>query len=155
VQIEELIKLVEAIKASDFDEFILEAQDVKMTLRRGVAGEMGPAPAREAALPAAPKSQSVAVEPLGETQEPQEEGLIDVLAPMVGTFYQAPSPGAAPFVQPGGKVKVGDTLCILEAMKLMNEIEAEIEGEVVEVAVKDGELVEYGQVLMTLRPLQP
>ncbi|NLY32651.1 MAG: acetyl-CoA carboxylase biotin carboxyl carrier protein [Firmicutes bacterium] len=84
----------------------------------------------------------------------KEEGLVAVVAPLVGTFYQAPSPGAEPFVRPGSLVKPGDTLCILEAMKLMNEIEAEIQGRVVEIAVKDGELVEYGQVIMTLSPVE-
>lgn len=149
MKIEELVKLVEAIKASDFDEFVLEAQDVKMTLRRG----------SQQVVVAAPAPAPVQVEPTPTpepAQEPvREEGLIEVLAPMVGTFYQASSPGADPFVKPGSKVKPGDTLCILEAMKLMNEIQAEVEGEVVDVVVKNGELVEYGQVLFTLRPLRP
>ncbi len=80
---------------------------------------------------------------------------MEVTAPMVGTFYRAPAPGAEPFVQAGSRVKPGDTLCILEAMKLMNEIEAEIEGEVVDVVAENGQLVEFGQVLMTLRPCKP
>lgn len=134
MKIEDLLKLVDAIKASDFSEFILEAADVKMTLRREDKNPIPELP--EAAVPPPVK----------------EEGLVEVLAPLVGTFYQAPSPGAEPFVQPGSIVKPGDTLCILEAMKLMNEIEAEIQGRVVEIAVKDGELVEYGQVIMTLSP---
>lgn len=147
MEIEELIKLIGAVKASEFDEFILEAQDVKLTLRRGGQPKViQSAPAVEQVNTTSDLTQTPA-------QLAQDEGLIDVLAPMVGTFYQASAPGAEPFVRPGTKIKPGDTLCILEAMKLMNEIEAEIEGEVVGVAVKNGDLVEFGQALMTLRPL--
>lgn len=153
MKIEELIKLVEAVKASEFDEFILEAQDVKLTLRRGGLKPAAPEPAPVAQTTPAPPAP--AGEPAPTPEPAREEGLVEVLAPMVGTFYQAPAPGAEPFVRSGSLVKPGDTLCILEAMKLMNEIEAEIEGEVVEVSVQNGDLVEYGQVLMTLRPLKP
>ncbi len=73
-----------------------------------------------------------------------------VSAPMVGVFYAAPSPGAEPFVQVGSKVKAGDTLCVIEAMKVMNEVVAECDGEVVDICVKDGELVEYGCCLMKI-----
>lgn len=152
MKIEELIKLIEAAKASEFAEFILEAQDVKLTLRRGGGPQVVAQPASVASQAAseAPGSQP---QPAAPTSEPvRDENLVDVLAPMVGTFYQAPAPGAEPFVCPGSQVKSGDTLCILEAMKLMNEIEAEIEGEVVEVAVQNGDLVEFGQILMMLRP---
>lgn len=152
MKIEELVNLIEAVKNSNFDEFVLEAQDLKMTLRRG--GQV----TVQAAAPAVPLETAPAPAPVQAAPQPvadREEGLVDVLAPMVGTFYQAPAPGAEPFVQVGARVKSGDTLCILEAMKLMNEIEAEMEGEVVDVAVKNGELVEFGQVLMTLRPLRP
>lgn len=143
MKIEELLKLVEAIRASDFSEFILEASDVKMSLRRGSKNQF-----QEDTI-ALPVAAPILPPPLL-----KEEGLVEVLAPLVGTFYQAPSPGADPFVCPGSTVQPGDTLCILEAMKLMNEIEAELQGQVVEIAVKDGELVEYGQVLMTLCPVR-
>ncbi|MGN0055009.1 MAG: acetyl-CoA carboxylase biotin carboxyl carrier protein [Atopobiaceae bacterium] len=117
----------------------------------------GVAPA--AAMPAAPApAPAASVEP-----EPQEEVLlgpddkpldmskvVEVTAPMVGVFYAAPSPGAEPFVHVGSKVHRGDTLCVIEAMKLMNEVVAEQDGEVVDVCVKDGELVEYGCTLMKL-----
>jgi len=157
LKIEELVKLVEAIKASDFDEFTLEAQDVKLTLRRGgqVMTAVQPAPVTPELTQSVPVKTEPAAAPAPAPEPAGEEGLVDVLAPMVGTFYQAPAPGAEPFVKPGARVKPGDTLCILEAMKLMNEIEAEIEGEVVAVAVNNGDLVEYGQVLMTLRPARP
>ena len=73
-----------------------------------------------------------------------------VKAPMVGVFYAAPSPGADPFVHVGSKVKKGDTLCVMEAMKLMNEVVAEVDGEVVDVCVEDGDLVEFGGTLMKI-----
>lgn len=76
--------------------------------------------------------------------------IVAVKAPMVGVFYAAPAPGAEPFVHVGSKVKKGDTLCVIEAMKAMNEVTAEVDGEVVDVCASDGELVEYGCVLMKL-----
>jgi acetyl-CoA carboxylase biotin carboxyl carrier protein len=78
--------------------------------------------------------------------------LVEITAPMVATFYRAPSPGDPPFVEPGGRISVGQTVCILEAMKLMNELEAEVSGEVVEILVENGTPVEFGQVLMRVKP---
>ena len=76
--------------------------------------------------------------------------IIEVRSPIVGVFYEAPAPGAEPFVKVGSRVKKGDVLCIVEAMKLMNEVVAEVDGEVVDVCVKNGEIVEYGQVLFKM-----
>ena len=81
----------------------------------------------------------------------EEEGLKIVKSPMVGTFYAKPSPEANSFVELGSKVKIGETLCIIEAMKLMNEIEAECDGEIVEILVKDGEMVDYGKPLFKMK----
>ncbi|NLJ88027.1 MAG: acetyl-CoA carboxylase biotin carboxyl carrier protein [Epulopiscium sp.] len=80
----------------------------------------------------------------------EEEGTV-VYSPIVGTFYSSPSPGAEPFVKIGDKVKKGDTLCIIEAMKIMNEIEAEVDGEIVEVLVRNEEMVEYKQPLFRIK----
>jgi acetyl-CoA carboxylase biotin carboxyl carrier protein len=84
-------------------------------------------------------------------QAPQATDLHDVTSPMVGTFYRASSPGTPPFVEVGDRISKGDVLCIIEAMKLMNELEAEVEGEVREVGANDGEPVEYGQVLFRVK----
>ncbi len=84
------------------------------------------------------------------SKEPKKEGKI-VTSPMVGTFYAKPSPKAEPFVTVGSKVKKGDILCVIEAMKLMNEIESEYEGEIIEVLVKDEEMVEYGKPLFVIQ----
>jgi acetyl-CoA carboxylase biotin carboxyl carrier protein len=78
--------------------------------------------------------------------------LVDVPSPMVGTFYRAPAPGEASFVEVGDRVKAGQSVCIIEAMKLMNEIEAEVSGQVMEILVQNGEPVEYGQPLMRINP---
>lgn len=92
----------------------------------------------------------------GESRSADEPGggtkLIEVTAPMVGTFYRAPSPGAEPFVSVGDRIEVGQTLCIIEAMKLMNEIQAEVSGRVVAVTAEDGQPVEYGQTLFLVEP---
>ncbi|HBI26906.1 MAG TPA: pyruvate carboxylase subunit B, partial [Peptococcaceae bacterium] len=87
-----------------------------------------------------------------EKERVAQTNLIEVTAPMVGTYYRAPAPDAPSFVEVGSTIKEGDTLCIIEAMKLMNEIEAECEGEIVEILVDNAEPVEYGQVLLLIAP---
>lgn len=106
------------------------------------------APAAPAAAPAAPAAVAEPAAPAAPA--PVASGAIEVCAPMVGVFYVAPSPGAEPFVHVGSKVKKGETLCILEAMKLMNEVVAECDGEIAEICASDGDLVEYGRVLFRI-----
>jgi acetyl-CoA carboxylase biotin carboxyl carrier protein len=91
----------------------------------------------------------------GQSANPPSTGdskLLEVTSPMVGTFYRAPAPGEAPFIEIGGRIRKGDAVCIIEAMKLMNEIEAEVSGQVMEILVENGEPVEYGQPLMRVSP---
>ena len=106
------------------------------------------APAASAAAPAAPAAVAEPAAPAAPA--PVANGATEVCAPMVGVFYVAPSPGAEPFVHVGSKVKKGETLCILEAMKLMNEVVAECDGEIAEICANDGDLVEYGRVLFRI-----
>ena len=106
------------------------------------------APAAPAAAPAAPAAVAEPTAPAAPA--PVASGATEVCAPMVGVFYVAPSPGAEPFVHVGSKVKKGETLCILEAMKLMNEVVAECDGEIAEICASDGDLVEYGRVLFRI-----
>lgn len=108
-----------------------------------------PAVAAAPAAPAAPADAAPAADAEGESPLDMSK-VTAVKAPMVGVFYAAPSPGAEPFVKVGSKVKKGDTLCVIEAMKLMNEVTAEVDGEVVDICAKDGELVEYGCCLMKI-----
>ncbi len=90
--------------------------------------------------------------PVKEEKETKKEGLIEVKSPMVGTFYRAPSPGAKPYVEVGDTIKSGDVVCIIEAMKLMNEIKAEIGGKISQVLIENGQPVEFGQTLFVLEP---
>jgi acetyl-CoA carboxylase biotin carboxyl carrier protein len=160
-KLEELRELVEFLKANGIAEFDMEQDDLKVRIK--FAGEpaaasgggfdlaqlsrlMGSAPV---APPAAPVSagKSAAAELASEL----EEKLHEVKSPIVGTFYESPSPGAPPFVKIGDQVEVGQVLCIVEAMKLMNEIEADVAGEVVKRIASSGQPVEYGQPLFAIR----
>jgi len=148
---QELQALLEFLSSSDIQELKLEGDDFRLEVRRNLPG---PAPVLMAAAPqqlaaAQPQAAPLATPPPAAAAARSD--LVDVLAPMVGIFYRAPAPGEAPFVELGNRISVGQTICILEAMKLMNELEAELSGEVVEILVENGTPVEYNQVLMRLR----
>jgi len=147
---EELRSLLEFLSGSDIQELKLEGDDFRLEVRRNLPG---PAPvlmpAAAAPLAAPAPAAPVAVPPPAAAAARSD--LVDVRAPMVGIVYRAPAPGEAPFVELGNRVSVGQTICILEAMKLMNELEAELSGEVVEILVENGTPVEYNQVLMRVR----
>jgi len=147
IKTEEIIKLIEAIKNSDFSEFTLENEGFRISLSRGrpVEMEISTPPGLEC------KTKKESTEEEASIEKTPDKNLIEVNAPMVGTFYRAPSPEDEPFVQVADIVKPEDTLCILEAMKLMNEIKAELSGEIVEILVENGEMVEYGQPLFRIK----
>lgn len=142
--IEYIEKLSKVLADNGLTEISLEDGEQAITLRKEivVAGSVVPTAAPVAAPAAAPAPQAAEV-----NQAEVKKGT-PITSPMVGTFYMAPSPDAKPFVEVGSTVAKGDKVCIIEAMKLMNEIEAEVSGKVVEVCVKDGQPVEFGQVLM-------
>ena len=155
---DQLHKLLDALAESDIQEFRLEGDDFRLEVRRNLPVTAVPAPVVPVAQAAAPVPV-VDVPVQGESAPaapPAAAGsrsdLVDVTAPMVGTFYTAPAPGEAPFVEIGNRINAGQTICILEAMKLMNELEAEVAGEVVEILVDNGTPVEFGQVLMRVKP---
>lgn len=150
----ELKELIEFLKEQDIAEFELERGDVKVRIKRGT-----PVAIASAALPlsapiiSASTASPAAASPAAPSQsKPADEGLHQVKSPIVGTFYESPSPGSPPFVKPGDAVEAGQVLCIIEAMKLMNEIEADVSGEVVKRLVNNGQPVEYGQPLFSIRP---
>ncbi|HKU24832.1 MAG TPA: acetyl-CoA carboxylase biotin carboxyl carrier protein [Candidatus Sulfotelmatobacter sp.] len=149
----ELKELIEFLKEQDIAEFELERGDVKVRIKRGMPVAIAPAaltisaPTVPTAAAASPAPPSVAPP----TKSP-DEGLHQVKSPIVGTFYESPSPGSPPFVKAGDTVEAGQVLCIIEAMKLMNEIEADVSGEVVKRLVNNGQPVEYGQPLFSIRP---
>jgi acetyl-CoA carboxylase biotin carboxyl carrier protein len=153
----ELKELIEFLIEKDIAEFELERGDVKVRIKR--AGEhmvsiaaphfaVHPAPAAAPAIGTAPVP---ATQPIVKEAAPVEEGLHSVRSPIVGTFYESPSPGSPPFVKAGDTVEAGQVLCIVEAMKLMNEIESDVAGEIVKKLVANGQPIEYGQELFVVR----
>ncbi|MEB3333053.1 MAG: acetyl-CoA carboxylase biotin carboxyl carrier protein, partial [Synechococcaceae cyanobacterium] len=146
-------QLLALLAESDIQEFKLEGDDFRLEVRRNLptAAPMAflQAPAAAATpVAAAPAAPSAPPPPAAASRS----DLLDITAPMVATFYRAPAPGEAAFVELGSRIGVGQTVCILEAMKLMNELESEVSGEVVEILVENGTPVEFGQVLMRVKP---
>ena len=151
---DQLHRLLDALAESDIQEFRLEGDDFRLEVRRNLPTQAVVAPMVPTQVPVQP---SVPAVELGSGSPPpaakgSRSDLLDITAPMVGTFYRAPAPGESSFVEIGDRINVGQTVCILEAMKLMNELEAEVSGEVVEILVDNGTPVEFGQVLMRVRP---
>jgi oxaloacetate decarboxylase (Na+ extruding) subunit alpha len=146
---ERVRELVRVVQETGVGEITVEEAGTRVSVRRTVTDESAPVSPVEATSQAEPPALEEAPAP------PPSDGFIRVEAPMVGTFYRAPEPGAAPFVQEGDAVVPGDTLCILEAMKLMNHVKAEIEGIVRAVHVENGAPVEFGQLLFELEALLP
>ena len=154
----ELRELIELISKSEFTTFELEREGFKLRLEKGGAGSttviaptgsVGSLPLSVGSMAAPqPAPLTAPAAPLA-----SESGLVELMSPIVGTFFRQPSPTAPPFVEPGTKVKKGQVLCIIEAMKLMNEIEAEMDAEVVEILVANGQPVEFGETLFRLRPM--
>lgn len=151
----EILELIDLISQSNFVEFELEREGFKIKLvkanSRGLADGLSAAtvPHTGAPLQAAPAPEPLAT---ARSAAPAPSGLHDVKSPLVGTFYRAPSPEAPSFTEVGKSVKSGQVLCIVEAMKLMNEIESDTDGVVEEILASNGQPVEYGEVLFRIRP---
>ena len=156
---QQIRELIELISRSDFTEFELEGEGFKIKLARQprnavVSGRADAAAGMVEATPLRPHPSAGEMGELLPTAVPAaQDGLVELSCPIVGTFYRAPSPDAPPYVEVGARVKKGQTLCIVEAMKVMNEIESEIDAEVVEIMVASGQPVEFGEALFRLRPL--
>ena len=159
---DDLNRLIEKISTSDIQEFSLEGEDFKLEIKRNVFDQnqvinnlvsntsfdkqtIADQKTIKDNTPIASEPEVAQVAPLGRSD------LTEVTSPMVGTFYRAAAPGEEPFVEVGNNVKIGQTICILEAMKLMNEIESEFNAEIVEILVENGTPVEFGQVLMRVK----
>ncbi|WP_414649420.1 acetyl-CoA carboxylase biotin carboxyl carrier protein [Edaphobacter sp.] len=154
-KLDELRELVEFLKANGIAEFDMDQDDLKVRIKfAGAAApsgiDMGQLSRLEA--PAAGVVAHAASVAASATPAAAEEALHEVKSPIVGTFYESPSPGAPPFVKIGDQVEAGQVLCIVEAMKLMNEIEVDVAGEVVKRIATSGQPVEYGQPLFAIRP---
>jgi acetyl-CoA carboxylase biotin carboxyl carrier protein len=155
----ELRELIEFLKQQDIAEFELERGDVKVRIKRSLPTSSAPdahfVAVPTAPMPIAPLTMPAAPIPTAKETTPPpavEENLHVVHSPIVGTFYESPSPGSPPFVKVGDAVEAGQVLCIVEAMKLMNEIEADISGELMKKLVTNGQPIEYGQDLFVIRP---
>ena len=159
---DDLNRLIEKISTSDIQEFSLEGEDFKLEIKRNVFDQnqftnnlvsntsydkqtIANEKTSNDNIPIANEPEAPLVAPPGRSD------LTEITSPMVGTFYRAAAPGEEPFVEVGNNVKVGQTICILEAMKLMNEIESEFNAEIVEILVENGTPVEFGQVLMRVK----
>jgi acetyl-CoA carboxylase biotin carboxyl carrier protein len=157
LNLKDVQELINFISASEFSHFEMENEGFRLKLiRRGHQDE--PQVRLEAPGPAAvPATPPVAVPaettPVPAAAPEADQDLHEVKSPIVGTFYRAPSPQADPFVETGSVVRKGQVLCIVEAMKLMNEIESDVDGEVVNILVANGQPVEYGEALFHLRPV--
>jgi len=177
--IDEIRQLLIVIAQTDITEVTLKNDDFELTVRKGLSGSSQTLPIAEPNLgssvgvgsspSSAPANQTVgdketvisrivdtamaaAVQYPATAPLPTESGLIEVTSPMVGTFYRSPAPGESSFVEVGDRIRLGQTVCIIEAMKLMNEIESEVAGQVVEILLQNGEPVEFGQPLMRVKP---
>ena len=159
---EDLNRLIDKISKSDIQEFSLEGEDFKLEIKRNlfdqnqVSNNLVSNSSIDRQSIANQKSINDNVSLVSEPEAPQvappgRSELTEITAPMVGTFYRAAAPGEEPFVEIGNNIKVGQTICILEAMKLMNEIESEFNAEIVEILVENGTPVEFGQVLMRVK----
>ncbi|MCB9496386.1 MAG: acetyl-CoA carboxylase biotin carboxyl carrier protein [Fibrobacteria bacterium] len=154
MNIDEIAKLIELLDQSSLSELEWSSDTTRLSLRKPVAppvqylqapAPVAAAPAPAAVAPAAPSAAPVAA-PSTET------GLVEIRSPMVGTFYRSSSPENPAYVEEGSKVEKGKTVCIVEAMKLMNEIESEVSGTIVKVVAQNEQPVEYGSVLFLVRP---
>jgi acetyl-CoA carboxylase biotin carboxyl carrier protein len=159
MDLDEINQILDLMRQHDLAEFELERDNVKLRLRKNSAGGWN------GAVPAIPSVSYVAppvsISPTGENGAPaapvlapanEDIDLAIVKSPIVGTFYRSAEPGAASFVEIGSVVKKGQVLCIIEAMKLMNEINAECDGEIVKVYVENGQAVHYGERLFAIKP---
>lgn len=159
INFQELQELLGAISQTDITELVLKNDDFELTVRKekGVVAvpQMTVSPqTAETITNTAPAPPPTTEAPAATSASPKvdDKKWVDITSPMVGTFYAAPAPDEDPFVSVGDRINKGDTVCIIEAMKLMNEIEGEVSGQIMEIAVQNGEPVEFGQVLMRVDP---
>ncbi|MBU9724165.1 MULTISPECIES: acetyl-CoA carboxylase biotin carboxyl carrier protein [Bacillaceae] len=173
LKIQEIRELIKLIDDSSIDEFKFEQNGSKITMKKQASvGQVQQIVQEQSTVPATvPTVTTSSTVPQSQTSENVEKqtapaetevgtstsatvsgNLHTITSPMVGTFYAAPSPDSDPYVKTGDKIKEDSVVCIVEAMKLMNEIEAEVNGEIVEVLVENGQLVEYGQELFLVKP---
>ena len=151
VNFSELRDLLLAVNETDISELTLEDEGFKMTMRRGTLPTMVVAPSVASSSMATHETTIPTMGGPSISLPTIDQKLFEIKSPIVGTFYRAPSPDDAPFVEIGDRIKAGQGICIVEAMKVMNEIESEVSGEVIEILVDNFQPVEFDQVLMRVR----
>jgi acetyl-CoA carboxylase biotin carboxyl carrier protein len=165
IDLKTIRELLAVVSNTDITELTIESGDQRITVKKSSAGAASQSSVLEAIVPATALHRSSATHSLAaevRTEQPKEatpaadngasNGYVPITSPMVGTFYSSPSPTAAPFVNIGDRVNVGQTVCIIEAMKLMNDMPTEVAGKIVKVMVDNGTTVEYGQPLFMVDP---
>jgi acetyl-CoA carboxylase biotin carboxyl carrier protein len=158
LDLNELKRLVAIMVTSDLAEVEIEEQGKRVKVVRAgrvssaAAAPATAAPALATGAPPAPAASPAPLAAPATPEAPRPSRGVEITSPMVGTFYRAPSPDAAPYVEVGDRVSKDSPVCIVEAMKVMNEIKAEVEGEILEILVQNGEPVEFGQPLFLVRP---
>lgn len=155
IDLNQLGELLAMFNQTAITELNLKSGDFELTLRKGdrLVTMMPNNPIQDTVMPPPVLLEDLSPPTVeAPTPPPGSKKWVDVLSPMVGTFYRAPGPEEAPFVEVGESVRRGQTICIVEAMKLMNEIEAEVTGQIMEILVQNGEPIEYGQILMRVNP---
>ncbi|WP_404452974.1 acetyl-CoA carboxylase biotin carboxyl carrier protein [Virgibacillus necropolis] len=161
LKVQEIREIIKLIDQSSINEFTYELDGAKVSMKKTADGEIVQAPTHKVENTEQPKQVQEVTEQVAKVEQTEvsvptaEKTATDydfeIVSPMVGTLYSAESPERDPYVQTGSKVKNDTVVCIVEAMKLFNEIEAEVAGEIVEILVEDGELVEYGQPLFRVK----
>ena len=158
MNLKEIKEMITLMNDNNLTELELEREGLKIRLRRGGAAMGAGAPNILIERASQPEPNIVYNSPAQQAAQPaqpkpsEKSAGVEVKAPMVGTFYRAPSPDAAPFVEIGSEVEVGQVICIIEAMKLMNEIKSEVKGKVKEILIDNGDPIEFGQVLFRIEP---
>lgn len=160
IDFNQLREFVEAIAKTDITDLTIKEGDFELNMRKELPSSVAyslPVSSSQPVIETKPSTVTAESPPLGKpaedtTPKAKSEQWVEITSPMVGTFYRAPAPGEPPFVEVGDRISLGQVVCLIEAMKLMNEIEAEVAGEIVEIAVENGEPLEYGQTLMWVNP---
>lgn len=150
LNLDEIRALVQIASEAEITELAVETEHLKVSIKKAAPAAAGQ-PAQVSVSPLAGPSAQLPLH-VPPAEEAEESRLVPIVAPMVGTFYRAPSPDSPPFVEVGERVEKGQTVCIIEAMKLFNEIPAEVEGRIVKILAENGQPVEYGQPLFLVDP---
>ncbi|MEK6733477.1 MAG: acetyl-CoA carboxylase biotin carboxyl carrier protein [Candidatus Omnitrophota bacterium] len=150
MNLKEIKELITLMNENDLMELEIEREGIKIRLRKSASGKIETTTEERAPLRAA---HAVQPEQKSQEQARPEKNLSAIKAPMVGTFYRSPGPDAKPYVEIGQTVEIGQVVCVIEAMKLMNEIKSEVKGKIVEILVENARSIEYGQALFAVEPM--